>query len=300
MNNVIAMEVGVSGHYRLTVHSEARGSRVVAEFDNLITDYGLNRLGTAAVASHCQVGTGTATPNVLDTALVTWVASAPQFSITGAAQSSSPYFSTAAITYRFTTGAVVGNMAEVGISNQNTNGNLFSRARILDGGGNPTTITVLVDETLDVEYSFRIYPPTVDVTGAITISAVSYDYIIRACRVTTYTDIWSAINFLSGLITAYFDFNRAYDGVIAAITANPSGNADSSTSCAMVAYGNNNLYRDMTQTWSLSDGNLAGSIKTVTINIASAVNFQCQFTPVLPKDATKVLTLTFRLTWARH
>ena len=59
------------------------------------------------------------------------------------------------------------------------------RALILDGGGSPTTLTILSDETLDVTYTIRVYPPTTDVTGSITLDGVSYGYTIRPCNVST-------------------------------------------------------------------------------------------------------------------
>src|SRR5690606_39029584 len=55
-----------------------------------------------------------------------------------------------------------GNLSEVGILRSSTTGPLWSRALILDGQGNPTTITVLPDDFLTCYYTLRIMIPKED------------------------------------------------------------------------------------------------------------------------------------------
>lgn len=69
-----APSIGLTGHFKMTVGGGKRGRVVLAEFDNLILDAGLNRLGTGAIATHIQVGTGSSTPTVSQTALDAFVA----------------------------------------------------------------------------------------------------------------------------------------------------------------------------------------------------------------------------------
>lgn len=303
----------VSGHYRITAHKLDGSSRVLADwFDNIITDGGLDRLGVTAGSfpPHyaCSVGTGTATPVVGDSNLQTFVASTITIQTSSeTAQGSPPYYTQYTRTYRFGVGAAAGNISEVGVGWSTGGNNLFSRALILNGGGSPTTITVLSDEYLDVQYSFRLYPPTVDVTGSITISGTSYNYTIRASRVTN-TAQWSAGSFLAcgWGVGGTSPGGYAYGGTIGAITAYPNGsysNPDSNTdSTSLAAYGSNNLYRDMTFTWGLNRGNTAGGIKTIFFQTHSggSMSYQVEFTPVLDKTNVKVLTMVFRTSWARH
>jgi len=70
----IAIPMGVSGRYRLTLHSPRTGSRVVAEFPNLILTGGLNKLGTANPNVYTVIGSGNTTPTVSDTSLVSYMA----------------------------------------------------------------------------------------------------------------------------------------------------------------------------------------------------------------------------------
>ena len=85
----------------------------------------------------------------------------------------SPYYRWAKVTWRFGQGVAAGNISEVGLGWGNSN--LWNRALIKDANGNPTTITVLSDEYLDVVSEIRDYPTLsssgsfnlLDKTGAI-------------------------------------------------------------------------------------------------------------------------------------
>lgn len=70
----ITIPMGVSGRYRLTLHSPRTGSRVVADFPNLILTNGLNKLGTANPNIYTVIGSGSTTPTVADTSLATYLA----------------------------------------------------------------------------------------------------------------------------------------------------------------------------------------------------------------------------------
>ena len=56
---------------------------------------------------------------------------------------------------------------------------------------------------------------------------------------------------------------------------------------------------DTTSTWQLDQGNLAGGVRSYVPGSQFGA-FQIQFDPVVPKDATKRLTLTFRWSWERY
>lgn len=305
MNNIQAggivdISAEVEGFYRFTINSP-RGNRecFAHPVDNIFTDFGLNRIGTERAQTFCHVGTGTAAAVASDVSLQTWVAStSTTVSLTSTAQNSAPYFSTYVIKFRFALGAVVGNMSEVGISEYSTNSGMLSRALIVDSNGSATSITVLVDEVLDVEYSFRVYPPTNDVVGNITLDGVSYAYTLRASYITDGTYSWNAAILFSGLGSPQY-VHLALDGNIGSITAGPSG-ISSDMAPAALSYGNNNLYRDVTETVGLLAGNFAGFIKSMRFCYSIGMTYQIGFTPVIPKDATKVLTMTFRFSWARR
>lgn len=276
--------------------------RVLADwFDNLILDQGLNRIGTGSFLDACQVGTGSTAPANSDTALVARVAGTTtiQASATGTA-SSSPYYGYTQRTYRFAQGAAAGNLTEVGIGWSTTGATLFSRALIKDGGGSPTTITVLSDEFLDVSYELRSYAPVGDSSVDVVISGTTYTFTIRASNVTTAT-YWAprnqAISYQNdgGGLGA----QSAYNGTIAAVTATPNGSSASPTSVNKLTYSNNSNQADFTVFWDLNAGNLSGGITALLFD-STLGGFQMGVSPALAKTGTKLLSLTYRVSWARH
>ena len=154
----------LAGFYKLVATNSKGQTRVVADwFCNLILDAGLNRLGTGGIIDRISVGSGNSTPTAGQTALDTLVATTTT-AVGGGVNSYDSVGNTYAFsrsTYRFATGVATGNLTEVGAG---WSGGLFSRALIKDGGGVPTTVTILSDETLDVIYELRVYVPA-DVVG---------------------------------------------------------------------------------------------------------------------------------------
>jgi hypothetical protein len=271
-------------------------------FPNLVTDVGLNRIGQGSYLNACHVGTNNTAPANSNTSLAGYVAGTTT-SVSGSngAQATAPYYGWKRKTFRFGIGAATGNLSEVGVATAAANGGstvLFSRALILDEFGDPTTVTVLADEILDVTYELRLYPPLTDTTQTVSITGSgSHDLITRAASVTS--DRWGY--FLGSVLS--FDPSggtsmRAHSGEIGAITGAPSGTTSSSGTCYNIAYGNNNLYRDGGANFSLSQGNVGG-IRSVSWYTTHGY-FQTRFDPVINKTATKTLNLIFRVAWARN
>lgn len=298
---MIELKSHVAGMFKFEAVKRDGSRRVLADwFPNLITDNGLNLIGSSGSwLSHCQVGTGTAAPNVLDTALASRVAGTYIISAsTSGTQSSAPYFTWRRNTYRFAEGAATGNIAEVGVGPSAT-GNLLSRARILDGSGNPTTISVAADESLDVTYEFRYYPPTVDNTFSLTIDGVTYSVTSRAALVTTAgSPGWTVAQIGQAPTINNTYVICAYNGAIGAITERPAGASSSASSSTNAAYSAGSHYRDGTVTWALNAGNLVGGISAIEATHGIGT-YQLGFSPAIPKDNKKVLQMTFRHSWAR-
>jgi len=295
----------VAGRFKIEAVRLDGTKRLLADwFPNLILDAGLNRWGTGAIITACQVGTGSATPTESDTQLQSRVAgtSTIQASNLGA-QGSAPYYGYQQRTFRFGAGAAAGNLAEVGVGWATSGAALWSRALILDGEGDPTTITVLGDEFLDVTYELRTYPPTVDGEFNITISGVEYTCVMRAASVTN-GNMWASE--IAAAVGSSPRHSTAYNGAIGAITSSPSGTSSSTPLTGVAAaYSNNSLQRDITIAFDLNTGNLAGGISAIGFSggmgVANEVlgRYQCSFSPAIPKDNTKTLSLEYRVEWAR-
>lgn len=296
-----AFAVGVAGFIRMDAHKLDGTSREVAPwFKNLIVDAGLNRMGTGSWMDFCQVGTSSTAPANSDTALVTRVAgtSTIQAQSTGTA-GSAPYYGFQSKTFRFALGAAAGNLTEVGFGWALT-GSLFNRALIKDGGGSPTTVVVAADEVLDVTYEFRTYAPTSDTTTVVTIAGVDYTFTGRASQVTT-TQPWApqvgvAVSFYN---PGSFNSQAAYNGAIAAVTALPSGTSALPSNVTASAYSNNSLARNFQVTFDLNFGNLAGGISAFVFGTTIG-QFQFGLNTPLPKTLTKILTMNWTMSWARH
>src|SRR5690554_2149556 len=110
------MHYKVSGFYKLQVCRPDGSVRDSAEFPNLVTDAGLNRMGANSdYLNWCQVGTGSTAPTVSDTALAARVAGSATASESNGAQPSAPYYSWRIRTFTFAAGTATGNLAEVGV-----------------------------------------------------------------------------------------------------------------------------------------------------------------------------------------
>jgi hypothetical protein len=304
MKNRIGIHTGLKGMYKIEAVAPDGTKRLLADwFPNLITDNGLEIIGTTgAFFSYCCVGSGNNAPANSDTTLQTYVAnSSAQTVFTRAAASTAPYFGSSTVTYRFAAGVATGNLAEVGIGPTGGGVNLFSRALILDGGGSPTTITVLSSEALDVTYQLQLYSPTTDVTGTVVIAGVSYNYTIRAANANTTS--WSPFTYggFGGIASL-----QVGQGTINGVTGLPTytangGGADSST---RQTYGAGNHYVDTVFGFSLNFGNAAGGINCMNFYAGASYNdlgaFQLQLDASIPKDNSHVLSLTLRHTWGRY
>lgn len=269
------IRIGVEGYYRLLVGKPGCAPRVdTGWFRNLITDAGENQLGTMNVLSNIHVGTGTNAPANGDTTLQTWLASHSTSVDSQTAQASAPYYGSKVVKCRFDPGEATGNISELGVANGGTSvSTLFSRARVLDGGGSPTTITVLADEYLDVYYELRYKPPTSDVAGSSTISGAVYDTVLRAANVTTASDWANNIGTTIGVAGGGNDFFLC-TGDIAAVTSSPNGTSFAGVGGTNIAYSNNSLQRDMTAVFGLS---AVGNCKSVLFR-TKAGSFQASFT----------------------
>lgn len=303
----------VAGYYKLEAHKlDDRGrilySKILADwFSNVITDNGLNAMGTVYLPSlftYCKVGTGTTPPTTADTAMQAFIGatSTIQVSLGQVLVIGPPRYATLSITKRFAAGVATGNLNEVGMGQSSGNtGTLYSRALIVDGAGNPTTVTVLADEVLDVSYELRSYlPELVDVPySGMVIAGVSYSGVQRPIAVTT-ASIWN------GYANTGAAGVRAYGGLVVGNsglpvnTASTLPGATSSVDASNLAYANLSLQRDYRATFTLNIGNLTGGINAILAQGAYGY-YAYSVTPSIPKTASKSLTLVFRCgPWSRY
>lgn len=329
----INLGVKLQGRYGLTVR---RHGEVVQEleFDNLILNQGRDKLGTGSlgasvgITQYAQIGTGTSTPVATQTQLDAYTAGVVNSSGSQTySNSGAPNYTwTQTYVYAFAQGAVVGNMSEVGVGWTQTNGNLFSRARILDGSLNPTTITLTSIDQLTISYSLTFVPVTTGVPGTVTLEGTPYTYTAYLTNAVnsgggplTYLSVSSnqpwggfAKNDLSQLALYLFPAGTTVGTPLTNTSLPPNStgaqniNASSSGSPSTYSYTAGSYACTTTMVVQPSAGNFVGGIQGfyaylwLSVGGGGTANYRIYFyfdTPI-PKTNTKSFTIALTFSWA--
>lgn len=317
--NIKMPPTALSGQFRMVVSEDEAGERVKHDtgfFDNLITDVGMNRVGEVAtnessgirafraLCGQFVVGSGSTTPAFTDTSLAAPVAFAgvePLLDSESSSYTRGWYEIT--VRHQFGQGQAVGNLSEIGIQHTSLSGPLWSRALILDGSGNPTTITVLPDDFLTCYYTLRIMIPQEDA-----VFNIDVDYDEDGVVPTVVTARPLAANSPSptagwGLQTARTSSGATlqfYSGGLAVPTANvPLGStvAPATSTFTVVPYVTDSHQRFLTRTNGLNDHN-SQTLRTAQLEALMGC-WQVEFDPPLQKNNTQIMQLTFGYSWAR-
>lgn len=310
-----ALNVGLSGRFHVVKRRVADDSIVEArEFENIITDAGLNRWGSGGVIDRCMVGSGNTTPTASDVSLVSRVATSTtvQNPTTTFAFSAVDRWQEYSVGYRFAAGAATGTLAEVAVGWADTG--IWSRALIRDTSGNPTSLTLLADEYLDVFYTVRLQYPSTDVTGTVVLGGTNYAWAMRPIVLSSNTNFGYMFG---GAFCSYVDgvggsagcYAEAYSGdLVATSNTYPTGKLSTNSTVTTIApYVDGSatgVYaRDLEFTFNTSGA--VGSLKTAVFLLYRAYSafqtgWQCAFTPAIPKTNTQTLKLTLRVSWARE
>jgi hypothetical protein len=288
------------GFYRLQTKTHDSGW-----FENLITDNGLNILGTVngSPISWFSVGTGNSTPAFTDVAMSGPLANSNNVvASSGLGNQGAEGYCYWRQTNRFNPLGSNNNLQEVGCGPNGSS--LFSRALILDGGGAPTVFPWGATESLDVSYELRLYPPAADTNTVMTVTGVNYNITIRPYFVQN----WRPLPWYSG---AGFGNAVATDGVLGSRVTSITGTGISSTGYSESPYVNSSLVRDLSWVWGLAAGTKNISALSFPISKTSSAgapvdghDFQVGITGggsgFIPKTGSNILTLNWRHSWARY
>jgi len=268
-------------------------------FQNIVLDTGLARMSVGTWLDRCCVGTGNTTPLATQTQLDAFKASTTttQGAIEAGIQVTVlPYYMWLRSTYRFGEGVAAGNISEVGLGWANAN--LWNRALVKDTNGNPTTITVLADEYLDVIAEIRVYPQE-------TLSG-SFNLLNKAgAIVSTHTYI--------GRPWYYAPQNNYGQMLIASIGIYSGAMGSSPTTQPQgtrLDYGNptTTVYPTPTSikcTKIFPIANAIGEHRTLFVQsrllaAGSGSGYQVEFTPPITKTNQMELTYTVSMSWGRY
>lgn len=304
---------GVKGFIRMEVIKPGIGTRVdTGWFPNMILDSGLDNFGTQTLAdsvSQVGVGAGVSSPSPEQRSLESPIAWTTNTGPGGGSGSGGSWDEGNFYRYfrsgkQFQEGAAAGILGEIGFCRTGTSerNNLTVRARITDGSGNPTTITVLEDEILQVVYEIRHYFNPTFIQGSMELSGIPYSYTLGARAQNTgnpgaYT---TGSNSYLAALNNVSNFGSVGENLTGG--SSTGGGASSST---LSPYSEGSHYRDSSFHFSLGMGNAVGGIEYMQTNPFSSlasISFllKMRINPPIPKDDTKLMTLNMRYSWGRY
>ena len=301
-------EVGVETFY---VARRLRHGEVVQELPikNLITDTGMNALGSGFGINYLQLGTGTTPPNFTDATLGSYggvifaTGGASVSEIARTVSGSSPYYIQGGRRFTSAVGGATGNWTELGVSNQQLSGGLRSKALIVDNVGNPTVFTVQSDEQAQIDFFMRLYMPETDSPATVTIGGASYDTITRAIGVTQVAQYggfawWVDLSNATLAMGTNRSASMGYSGDIGAITATSLtgslGGIPTATPATYVAGSHK-----CESSFSAGSGSNVGNIRTLHLS-GYSTSFQVRLNPVLNKLTNWLFIHNQRISWTRR
>ncbi len=305
------IKLGIKGHYILEIQrGNADGTfqpkEVVAEFDNLITNNGMDAIYNSNVGLNwCHVGSGSTPPAFSDTALVSKVAAQVQTGQTdsGVNTTGDPiYYRQFNVTYQFAQGAAAGNLTEVGTAGSAT-ANLFSRALILDTNGQPTTVVVTSIDILTVTYQIRVSWDTSDFSTTLTVAGVNYPVTLRPLEAAN-TGYWFAVIIGAGTYATNSGWYEcdSYTGQTLLAKNNSRGGPGSliNTNNAVAPLGGyvtGSFSKVYQCNWTITQANNFGFIWWCNYGFGC---WQLAFTSTkLPKDNTMTMHFEWTVSWVR-
>lgn len=283
--------------------------------DNIVTDWGLNQLGSSTGNQflYLLVGSSSVTPDASQTTLQNKIAGSSTNSPTTPSNviqtTTAPFYVAVKKSYRFNAGVATGTIAEVGLSPNNVN--VFNRALVKDSNGNPTTITVLADEILDVLCEVRIYLPQT-ISGSFPLK----DKLGNTIRTVNYTGKPYLVSNPASLQTtlskveaiAIYGALTAYTGTLnSGYTTQPNGTYAVSSG-SDITYSNSyptNLQNIHICKYGATVGNM--SHKSITLKYTGLfaastpnIGYQLEFDEAIVKTSSETLQYSFSLSWGRY
>lgn len=264
-------------------------------FKNLILDQGLDFLTQyPGIIGTCRVGTSGAAVSPSQTGLVADMGVTADGVWSWSNAPAPSYTATTTCTYAFAVGAVVGNVAEVGVFRVNNSTTAaFSRALVVDGSGTPTVFPVFADEQLQVTYNLQWSPPLSDILLTQKIGATTYDVTVRAASANSWLIASANIP-----ISQHPNSNQhsGFTGNIGSITSTPSGTPYNSTSRASSPYAAGSKNRTFSMTFGPASFN--GSILSVSTNMYMS-RWQWQYSSEINKTSAQTLIIPYNIAWDR-
>lgn len=317
----------VAGRFKLNVRKQKDDTLVRRmSFDNLITDAGLEMMNSnsgrdGGVMTFCHIGASSQQPSYSDTTLISWiranrsrgsVAHEPFAAPGGAAGTRST------ANYRFSplnSGSGI-TISEIGVSFESSStASMFSRTLIKDEQGDTTTITILPDEYLDVEYTLTFTAANIETFSTLNIRGETIEVSIKRYDFSPGTTLIRTLNGFcySGPRPTVWLWNKSpvFEHFPVGRSRPGTGwislpNNQTPYSVYWAAYVSGSHERSIKIRLDPQIGNSDTGISGMTIDHVSWGTysyyigyFQIKFDPPIKKTAEDVLTLEFKFSWGR-
>lgn len=296
----VQIETKVGALFKLVVHKgDGVPVRETDWFHNLVLDSGLDRMGVGNFIYKCCVGTGNSTPVASQTALDSFLASTDTITSTSYSKNTTtlPYYMSNTARWRFGEGVAAGNISEVGMGWDDQN--LWNRALIRDAQGNPTTITVLPDEFLDIIAEVRLYPSN-GTTG-------SFNLLDKSGAVVS-THTWTAVPYMSGGYNLGQKFGIYTDSAwtVHYVSSASVGSVTDDLSGPRYQFYSQVITKPTSRsnqtvcTARLEDANMEHKSFKLTLNGSLGCDMKFEISPSITKTSSQVMTYTFTMSWDRY
>lgn len=295
----------VSGVYGIKVLRNAGTDKEhledFGESPNMLLDGFFERFASGELGTnwYCFVGTGTGIVESQQSSLESAIGQADNM-ILGAhvcSKELDDYVLTQSATGEWGIGAIVGNISEVGIEfGGNNPSTLDSRALITDAQGSPTTITVTSEDKLIVKYTLRYIIPTQQHVSTVDFSGVSTTCTLEALN--TLNNYWN-------IRAAFADFKGEcrYSSNQQIVNNPESSIGSASSSSVSVTYSRQQSGVRRASFFADTNAlNAEGGLEYVAFcnpNANFYIVLGLHFSPKIPKDNTKTLTLNLDFTLTR-
>jgi hypothetical protein len=302
----------LSGHFTVElIDAKTKAVKEIYEFDNIITNGGMdwfigasdniaNFMNTNGAMELGSGGvTGLNAPAGGNTSLVSPLSPRSTNNdrtnltgyVTGSVGGDYWYYRSSRL---FTETQANGNITEMGFWTATTGGTLINRAAFVDATGTPITVTKTSTDEMRVWYEIRHYIPKGDITGSLTLLGSTYNFTFRPIGVNDANQWGQMINRFGiyGLNAQVAETNPLVDPTGSAI--NTGTGADTATNDTYI---NGSFKRVVTYVWNSTSANFGtgiGYFQCGIVNLNSTTNttqWQCSFSPKIPKVTGKKLTL---------
>lgn len=315
--------MGMAGEFRVVVKRANGSTKIDTGYQkNLILNQGLDFFGGGKgtdMMAYCVIGSGNSQPvytqNKLDTAITGVVGSVASYKYDyDAARDGNLYKTNKVCKYSFT-GLNNVNVSELGLASTYSNATTYflcTRALIKDSQGNPTTITVLSGEVLEIYYKLWAVYDVTDKTGQINLldglgASIAFNYVLRLAYVGVKNCYISDDYPPFGLGVYYRDPINIqalilFNGDIGTIQNKPSGSDIGRGGFTKSVYDIGSYKLRITVPLDVGTGN--GNIRSILLGTSQGF-YQMRLGKLdddspLTKTATQTLTIPFEASWGRY